>query len=114
MRSTKFDLLNQIGVNSINVILSKISAKGYHYHYSTRAPKTKSPSYATVHDNETETTAAAAVAYFQALWWFFFEGTKENQTNPSQRSQLPGRNSNSGFRRHGTGMPTPKLRHYVA
>jgi len=60
MRSTKFDLVSQIGVNSINVILSKISA------YTTRAPKRKKkiPGYATVHDNETETTAAAAVAYF--------------------------------------------------
>jgi hypothetical protein len=85
MRSTKFDLLSQMGVNSINVILSKILS------LLNPGVKKKSPSYATVHENETETTAAAAVAYFQELWWFFSEGTKENQTNPSQRSQLPGR-----------------------
>jgi hypothetical protein len=43
-------------------------------------------------DNDIETTAAAVVACFQALWWHFSEGTKEQQTSPSQRSQPSGLN----------------------
>jgi len=42
MRSTKFDLLSQTGVNSINNLnFVQISAKGDHCHYSTRASKKK-------------------------------------------------------------------------
>jgi hypothetical protein len=40
MRSTKFDLLSQIGIYSINNgDFVQISAKGEHCHYSPRAPK---------------------------------------------------------------------------
>jgi hypothetical protein len=65
-------------------------------------------------DNDTQTTAAAVVACFQALWWHFSEGTKENQANTSQCSKLSGLNLNSALRRHGGGVPADKLRHYVA
>jgi hypothetical protein len=58
MRSTKSDLLSQIGVNSINVILSKFLLKATTVITRTGRQKKKRPKLRHC------TTAAAVVAYF--------------------------------------------------